>query len=385
MDRFDSDTKEIIVEKENEEGVEVDEIIEDSIDNESQCSKFTLNTFDSYSLDSFESLDYESDNDENEIARQPNIADHVINTFIVKRRRLLMDDDNHSQYLLTYEESEQRIILILQCFALILLISCSLLLSQAQPSTKYFTTKLVQQTDFKYRNLSPNIAIVKSDGTLQSYKFVTNYAMMETWNITLPSSNEYYPYYDQNMLYIIYADSKKPMTQIDVGNTKLHRTLKNSKNLFLKTNQFVSKGKLVRVGNYLILFGGYLKTIKTNSNSEPYNSELNIVNRNAFVWSIKKQKWLNYFQIDKYYGGNMCGVSINDTIAVFFGHHQKPLHYNWPVLAPRLGYLAKFVLNVKNGHWIEKDGFFHDLHDIEYFESNLDLACDSIVSKNLEL
>ena len=130
------------------------------------------------------------------------------------------------------------------------------------------------------------------------------------------------------------------------------------------------------VGHYFVVFGGF------HDGRNVFRKE--IVNRKAYLWSIKRQKWIQGFQFDKGYGGNMCGVSISDKIGVFFGQQQRE-----PYLPQEsdlnLNHLAKFVLNMKDGKWVEKDKHFHDLQDLPYYDLNPDLACASVFSKTLEL
>ena len=130
------------------------------------------------------------------------------------------------------------------------------------------------------------------------------------------------------------------------------------------------------VGNYFTLFGGFI------DGKSGFRKE--IVNRNGYIWSIKKQKWIQGFQFDNEYGGKMCGVSINDTIGVFFGQQQMEPHLP-PDTDLDLDYLAKFVIDVKSGIWIEKNKYFHDLRNLSYYDLFFDLACTSIFSKSLEL
>ena len=66
----------------------------------------------------------------------------------------------------------------------------------------------------------------------------TNNSLDKSWNFKLPSTYEYFAYYDQRMIYFIYANSKKEITQIDVGNPNYHKTLKNSKLFFFEFGEF---------------------------------------------------------------------------------------------------------------------------------------------------
>ena len=79
----------------------------------------------------------------------------------------------------------------------------------------------------------------------------------------------------------------------------------------------------------------------------------------------------------------MCGVSINDTTGVFFARFLDDLEKPLDALFDRKDHLVKFVLNVENGKWLDKDYQFHNVK--EYYNFELELACASIVTKNLDL
>ena len=84
------------------------------------------------------------------------------------------------------------------------------------------------------------------------------------------------------------------------------------------------------------------------------------------------------FHFDREILGNtgMCGISINDTTCVFFGRFvtvENPFGIT--------DHLAKFVLNVKDGEWAEKEYQFHDVN--EYNDHELEIACASTIDKTL--
>ena len=87
----------------------------------------------------------------------------------------------------------------------------------------------------------------------------------------------------------------------------------------------------------------------------------------------------------------MCGVGVNDTIALLFGlriasnktcrpYTQIDCVFQWE------GNLTKFTLDLKAGKWVEIDTQFHSFSDLDGdILGNVHFACDSTFSKNLEL
>ena len=70
-------------------------------------------------------------------------------------------------------------------------------------------------------------------------------------------------------------------------------------------------------------------------------------------------------------------------LVYFFGKGQFLSGVFWSEIGVKLDYMGKFVLDVKDGKWIEKDFYFH--HLLEYSDHNFNLECSSIVTKSLDL
>ena len=125
----------------------------------------------------------------------------------------------------------------LEVLSLILLTIPTILMTKAWPKASVFysisaSKSNLTSTKLENRILGPKVTLIQSDGMLKSFE-LKNDTLTEIWHKKLPNSNEYFSYYDQGMLYVIYADSKKDITQIDVQNPiNCHRTLLNSKHPF---------------------------------------------------------------------------------------------------------------------------------------------------------
>ena len=76
----------------------------------------------------------------------------------------------------------------------------------------------------------------------------------------------------------------------------------------------------------------------------------------------------------------MCGVGINDSIALFFGVQVLYAGYNESTRSD----LTKLVLDIKSWSWIEIDYEFHDMNEIVpigYAKEMLELSCTTLLTK----
>ena len=182
------------------------------------------------SLESFESFESnesslkESENDsigqgvqeEAKDASKPDFGDHVINALIIKRRTLMMDQDEED--VISYEESEIRIIkLFISLGFIFLIVSCPFIFLLLKSPPKGRTI------DFKKRSLNflePKLTLLDTGtGKITTFAW-KNQSLMKDWEKPLPWSRNYYPYFDNGYLNIIFGDGTKGMTYIDVNSPK---------------------------------------------------------------------------------------------------------------------------------------------------------------------
>ena len=366
------------------------------------------------SLESFESLEsnecslVELVNDNNvqeEILETPklDLGDHIINTLIVKRRKMMMDQDEED--VISFEESEIRIINLLISFSLIFsIVICPLLFLHFQrifqSSLEGRATVLKEQP---LNFLEPKLTLLdKGTGMITTFAW-KNQTLTKDWEKPLPLSTDYFPYFDNGYLNIIYGDGVKGMTYIDVKSPRnCHRILRSGKLFFeLCDGNTIYCDELIdlqtlKVGNFLLLFGG--------------EKEFGGVNYQIMLWNMKRHKWFKGIHlptgISEYtegpgtwtynsYGYNtrqMCGIAVNDSIAALFGLKEA---YNQTNCRPNTlidcdfhweDKLTKFTLDLKTGKWVEIDTKFHSFSDFDHvIVSNWIFACDSTFSKELDL
>ena len=362
------------------------------------------------SLESFESFESnesslkESENDsigqgvqeEAKDASKPDFGDHVINALIIKRRTLMMDQDEED--VISYEESEIRIIkLFISLGFIFLIVSCPFIFLLLKSPPKGRTI------DFKKPSLNflePKLTLLDTGtGKITTFAW-KNQRVMKAWEKPLPWSRNYYPYFDNGYLNIIFGDGAKGMTYIDVNSPKnCHRILPSGKFFQSCGLNIIYCDKLLnwqtlKVGNFLLWFGG-----QTNlGGAEDYP---------IMLWNMKRHKWFQgihlpngafgytedtwIYQSYGYDGQQMCGVGVNDSTALLFGlriasnetcspYTQIDCDFQWE------GNMTKFTLDLKVGQWVDIDSQFHSFSDLDgEILGNVLFACDSTFSKELEL
>ena len=238
-----------------------------------------------------------------------------------------------------------------------------------------------------------------------------NQTLTKEWDKRLPFSMDYFPYFDNGFLNIIYGDEAKDMTFIDVKNQKnCHRVLQTGKlkhhhqidssNFFqLHSENYIDMQSL-RVGNHLIWFGGRQKHYCWDTLYLPciYHDK----NYQILLWNMKRRKWYKGMNLPSGIYGHkeqtweytstgfsprhMCGVGVNDTTAVLFGMkvaHNISKPHGWIDAIERQDTLTKFTLDLMSRKWVEIDTKFHSFGDD--FPPNLIFACDSTISKTSEV
>ena len=374
----------------------------------SSQSKSSLQSLESFtSFESYESSLVESEDDTNvqdEIIAtpKPDLGDRVINALIVKRRKMMIDQDEED--VISYEESEIRIINFLLGLGIIFsIVICPLLFLHFQrnfQSTMEDKSTVLKELQLNF--LEPKLTLLyKSTGMINTFVW-KNQTLTKEWDKPLPSSTDYFPYFDNGYLNIIYGDGAKGMTYIDVKSPrnchrvlpagKLKHQILSSKNL-QDTPEFYLDMQSLRVGNYLIWFGGRETHFLQTQNYQ------------IFLWNIKRHKWYKGINLPSGIGGytddtwtynslgysteHMCGVGVNDTTAVFFG---KKVAYNDTCLSCNEHVfdwedtLTKFTLDLTTGKWVEIDTKFHSFSDVDNaILTNPIFACDSTFSKTSDV
>ena len=333
---------------------------------------------------------------------KPDWTDKIIKLLVAKRRVLLMDQDQDQEGLISYEQSEGRIITLLSLLAGFLsIISFTLLWVTFDKFKPHEVTNIVFKVEPKLLFLEPKVSILdKSSGLLTTLAW-ENETLKQDWQIKLPKSHlkDFFPYYDSRALNIIYGSYEHDMTYIDVGSGgKCHRVLPKSRFGYSwePEGPYHYLGlKTVRVGNFIIFFGGYL--LREND-FFGYLAWPSNENRNVFLWHTKRHKWYKWYELPFGFGGRMCGVGVNDTTAVLFGMMQPILSTPLDVFSETWelealhnivedGYLKKLTFNL----WDTKDGiqvdpYFHEFVNLDkYFASELDFDCTTLFTKTADM
>ena len=78
----------------------------------------------------------------------------------------------------------------------------------------------------------------------------------EYWNLQVPQSLTYFPFYHFKYLYVIYSNTRKDITYIDI-NQKSHRVIQNSGITLNFAQSTESVGTtLARLGSWIWIYGG---------------------------------------------------------------------------------------------------------------------------------
>ena len=323
-------------------------------------------------------------------------GDKIISTFIAKRRALLIDQDLEG--VVSYEESDSRIsALLLMIGGMLYAISLVLLIMTYFMDQSPKLTILVYEPKVKVTFLEPKIAIMdKTSGQLTSMTWNNDTLIKPDWEIELPKSKErdYYPYFDKGAMNIIYGSFVHDMTYVDVASKgACHRIVHNSRFGYLWKppiqDDFPYQDlRTLRVGNILIFFGGSYK--RSIDGMSPQ--------RELFLWNTRKYRWHKGPKFPREISGNMCGIGINRTIAMFFG--MTKAYYNLDTgwietdeynKTYNDGYLKKFTLNIWNGKGIQvSEPHFHDFHEFDAFgygadRSEVDFDCTTMFNKNADM
>ena len=318
-------------------------------------------------------------------------GDKIISTFIAKRRALLIDQDLEG--VVSYEESDSRIsAMLLMIGGMLYAISLILLIMTYFMDQSPKLTILVYEPTVKVTFFEPKIAIMdKTSGLLTSMTWNNDTLIKPDWEIELPKSKErdYYPYFDKGAMNIIYGSFVHDMTYVDVASKgACHRIVHNSRFGYSwkppTQDDFPYQDlRILRVGNILIFFGGSYK-----------RSIVGIwPQRELFLWNTRKYRWHKGPKFPREISGNMCGIGINRTTAMFFGMTKAYYDYHTAWVGTELsndGYLKRFTLNIWNRKGIRVDEpYIHDLHELDGFEAGIsdevDFDCTTMLTKNADL
>ena len=210
------------------------------------------------------------------------VADEIIKAFIVKRKKRLIDQDDQNDNI-SYEESELRLIF-MGITSATLLASISMILTVMALQTyspKGLQVSLPSTKNVQLKFLSPYVTFMGlgGEGYLFTMKQKPDLSFQYDWELKLPRvphDTGYFVFKDRNAVFVISSNSNQKMTMINGPNQ--HVTLAKSHII----DNFYHTGSILRVGNYVMVFGG-VKQVQ-----DMYNA---CTSTTAF-WSIKRQHWI---------------------------------------------------------------------------------------------
>ena len=264
-------------EKERRQNKHTKEVIDDN-DEEENRKKLAIkdNDCDLTSSDTEKTRKYRN-------IKADQVADQIIKAFIVTRGQRLIDQDDQNDNI-SYEESEVRLIF-MGITSATLLASISMILSimALQMYSPIRHQISLPTKDIQMKFLSPYVTFMSLSGKgyLFALKQKTDLSFQYDWELKLPRvphDTGYFVFNDRKAVFVISSNSNQKMTM--VNGPKQHVTLANSHII----NNFYYSGSILRVGNYLMVFGGYASITKWDGSIKCSST--------TAIWSIMRQRWI---------------------------------------------------------------------------------------------
>ena len=232
-----------------------------------------------------------SDEEETRLNRNTKIdeaADQIIKVFIVKRAKRMIDQDDQNDNI-SYEESEVRLIFMgITSAALLLSISMILSIIALQSDSPNRLQISLPTKDGKMKFLSPYVTFMAlgGEGYLFTLKQNTDFSFQYDWELKIPrvpQDTGYFVFNDRKAVFVISSNSNQKMTMIN--GPKQHVTLSKSHII----DRFYYWGSILRIGNFVMIFGGLPKMETGLMNYQEMNMEWTST---TAIWSIKRQRWI---------------------------------------------------------------------------------------------
>ena len=258
-------------------------------------------------------------------------ADQIINTFIVKKQERLIDKEEHRENI-SYQESEIRLIY-LGIFSASLLGIVSLVLTVLYGLEALSTNQVIYLNATKIQEFSkplvPQVLIMDrfGQGQMLTFKFHDKNQTFEVaWEFKLPRiphDTGYYLFEDRGNIYSVPSNTNIKMTML---NAFKHQIIYQSE----IPDKFYFSGTILRVGHFVMIFGGSYRTvenlsgwiisdnvltcssikIRSNVSTEPVPSMV--------IWNIKRQVWFKgpYIPTSNFCVENPSGFAVNRSHGV---------------------------------------------------------------------
>ena len=293
------------------------------------------------SADSIISEDAIANKDSNPENRFDDLADQIINTFIVKKQERLIDREEHRENI-SYEESEIRLIY-LGIFSASFLGMVSLVLTilfglQALSTNQVIILNVPKPKEFS-KPLVPQVLIMNrlGQGQMATFEFHDKNQSFElAWEFKLPripDDTGYYLFEDQGNIYSVPSSTNIKITML---NEFKHQTIYRSQ----IPDKFYFSGTILQVGHFVMIFGGSYKLLEDLSTwttltteiwfcssvriSEYYNEQV----PSMAIWNIKRQVWFKgpYIPFPCHCIDHSSGFAVNRSHGVVLISSESCIH-----------------------------------------------------------
>ena len=267
---------------------------QNSLSSEQELDSYSNST--DIELKDFNNVEKEDDTTKSKPSKLEKITDLIINAVVVKGQQRLIDQD-HQEDNITYEKSENRLIVYGLGLAALLGLSsiiCIISVFQAfevKDQNVFLVLPIVERPEsFPI----PHVAFMNivKDGSILVFKQINNSYFDYAWKFNVPNqggSQTYFMFEDLGNIHVAYSNMELKMTVIPSSTLK-HFTIPKS-----KLRQEFVLGNSVRMGNFVMIFGGQNGYKDANLVSGLISAhQCSSVNDNknkvtTQIWSIKRQ------------------------------------------------------------------------------------------------
>ena len=244
------------------------------------------------------------------------VADQIIKAFIVKKQKHFIELEKQED-VITYEESEQRLIALGQLLSFLLsivtLIQLILLQSRSVNLVNIEHEANYNESDVNFPIAQVALMAPRGSGSIIILRLDNQSKLKFAWHFKVPrlkTETRYFLFEHHGNICVIYNNPKKAMTIIH--GPKKHTIIQNSQ----IRKPFEEGANNLRVGNFVMVFGGYQSSERAAvnvkqkcSSKEKYYSE----KQTTEIWSIKKQVWIKvpFIPLDTGCAYKASGFAVN--------------------------------------------------------------------------
>ena len=250
-----------------------------------------------------------NDSKVSEVANQENkyndLADQIINTFIVKKQERLIDREEHKENI-SYEESEMRLIYLgifsASLLGMVLLVLTILFSLQALSTTQVIILNVTKPKEF-IKPLVPKVLIMNKfgQGQMATVEFNDkNQSFQLDWEFKLPripQDTGYYLFEDRGNIYSVPSSPKIKITML---NELKHQIIDKSQ-IPDVSDEFYFSGNNLQVGPFVMIFGGSYRLLKGGNGwvnygelewpcSSDRRNKTKLIT-NTIIWNMKRHVW----------------------------------------------------------------------------------------------